>query len=162
MHPLLIFKLLVLLMLANGAPVIGKDILKRRFAYPADFGVHLGDGRFLFGPSKTVRGVLLSLVVTSLGAKIIGLGWKIGLLVSAVAMAGDLCSSFLKRRMDLQPGGKATGLDQVPESLLPLLACKSVLSLAALDITAGVVSFFFGELLLSRVLYRIGLREHPY
>jgi CDP-2,3-bis-(O-geranylgeranyl)-sn-glycerol synthase len=77
-------------------------------------------------------------------------------------MAGDLFSSFLKRRMNLPVGSRAIGLDQLPESLFPLLACRSALPLTALDIVAAVVIFFVGELLLSRLLYHLHLRDHPY
>lgn len=162
MHPLLVVKLLLLLMLANGTPVMLKGILGDRLAHPLDGGLKLGDGRPLFGTSKTVRGILLSLLVTSAGAWVISLGWKIGLVVSAVAMAGDLCSSFLKRRIALAAGGRATGLDQIPESLFPLLVVRGMLSLGAWDVAAGVVLFFAAELLLTALLYRLHLREHPY
>ena len=54
--------------------------------------------------------------------------------------------------MNLPAGGRATGLDQVPESLFPLLACRSALPLTALDIVAGVAIFFVGDLLLSHLL----------
>ena len=46
-------------------------------------------------------------------AVVSGLG--IGLLVAATAMAGDLLSSFLKRRLALAPSSQAIGLDQIPE-----------------------------------------------
>jgi CDP-archaeol synthase len=105
---------------------------------------------------------LLSILVTSTFAPVAGLNWKIGALVASVAMAGDLFSSFLKRRMNLPAGGKATGLDQVPESLFPLLACRSALPLTALDIVVGVAIFFVGEQLLSRLFYHFHLRDHPY
>jgi CDP-2,3-bis-(O-geranylgeranyl)-sn-glycerol synthase len=158
---LLVLKLLLLLTLANGAPVLAKDILGNRFAWPVDDGIAFL-GRPLFGKSKTIRGIVLSVVVTSAFAPMIGLGWQIGLRVGSMAMAGDLFSSFLKRRMNLRAGSKATGLDQVPESLFPLLACRSALALTALDIVAGVMLFFIGEVLLSLVVYRLGLRERPY
>ena len=120
-------------------------------AIPIDGGVtFIRDGRPLLGSSKTVRGILLSISVTSALAPVVGLNWKIGALVASVAMAGDLFSSFLKRRMNLPSGGKATGLDQIPESRFPLLACGSTLPLSALDIIAGVAIFCVGELLLSR------------
>ena len=162
MHFWFIAEMLVLLTLANGTPVITKDILGNRFASPIDGGAVFVDGRRLFGSSKTFRGIFLSILVTSACAPLVGLGWKIGTLVASVAMAGDLFSSFLKRRMNLPAGGKATGLDQVPESLFPLLACRSALPLTALDIVAAVVIFFVGELLLSRLLYHFHLRDHPY
>ena len=77
-------------------------------------------------------------------------------------MAGDLCSSFLKRRMNMAPHSMALGLDQIPESLFPLLACQSLLGLTVLDIAAGVASFLVGELLLSRLLFRLHVRDRPY
>jgi CDP-2,3-bis-(O-geranylgeranyl)-sn-glycerol synthase len=36
------------------------------------------------------------------------------------------------------------------------------LSLTVADIAAGVIVFFVGEVLLSRLLYALGLRERPY
>ena len=162
MHPLLLLKLLLLLMLANGAPIAVKDVLRRRLSYPVDGGVVLSDGRPLFGKSKTLRGISASLAATSAGSVVLGLGWKIGMVISAVAMAGDLCSSFLKRRLNVQPSGRATGLDQIPESLFPLLAVWSALSLSSWDIAVGVGLFFAGELLISIVFYRLHLRERPY
>jgi CDP-2,3-bis-(O-geranylgeranyl)-sn-glycerol synthase len=77
-------------------------------------------------------------------------------------MAGDLLSSFMKRRLGLPPSSKAVGLDQVPESLFPLLACRQAFSLTLLDITAGTALFVVGELLLSPVLFRLRIRDRPY
>jgi len=162
MQLLLILQLLVLLAVANGTPVIAKDILGDQFAIPIDGGAKFADGRPIFGSSKTVRGIFLSILMTSALGPVVGLGWKIGALVASVAMAGDLFSSFLKRRMNLPDGGKATGLDQVPESLFPLLVCGSALPLTALDIVATTAIFFVGELVLSRLLYRFHLRDRPY
>lgn len=141
MQPSLIFQTLVLLALANGTPVIAKSILGARFAIPIDKGVKFIDGRPILGSSKTVRGIFLSILVTSVFAPVLGLSWRIGVLVASVAMAGDLASSFLKRRINLPAGGKATGLDQVPESLFPLPARRGALSLTALDILAAVCFF---------------------
>jgi CDP-2,3-bis-(O-geranylgeranyl)-sn-glycerol synthase len=97
-----------------------------------------------------------------MGAPLIGLQFKIGLLVAATTMAGDLLSSFLKRRFGLASSSRATGLDQIPEALFPLLACRSVLSLTLVDIAAGCAIFFVGEILLSRVFFRLRLRDRPY
>ena len=162
MQPLLILQLLILITGANGTPVIAKDILGDRFAIPIDGGAKFIDGRPILGSSKTLRGIFLSILMASFFGLIIGLDWEIGALVAGVAMAGDLFSSFLKRRMNLVAGGKATGLDQIPESLFPLLVCRSVLQLTALDIVVGTAIFFVGELLLSRLFYRFHLRDRPY
>jgi len=162
MHYMALAQLLVLLSLANGSPVVAKRILGEAYATPIDGSTRFVDGRPLFGPSKTIRGVVVSLLVTALGAPLLGLHFRVGLLVAAAAMAGDLLSSFLKRRFDLAPSSKATGLDQIPESLFPLLACRSALSLTAIDIAAGCVIFFVGEVLLSHLFFRLRLRDRPY
>jgi CDP-2,3-bis-(O-geranylgeranyl)-sn-glycerol synthase len=162
MQLVLLLQVLALLALANGMPVIAKDIVGDRFATPIDGGATFVDGRPLFGASKTVRGIVVSVLITSTSAPLVGLDWQIGALVASVAMAGDLFSSFLKRRMNIPAGGKATGLDQIPESLFPLLACWITLPLTALDIVVGTATFFVGELLLSRLLYHCHLRDRPY
>lgn len=155
-------QLLILLLLANGSPVIAKRVLGETFARPLDNHAGFIDGRPLFGASKTIRGIVVSLLVTTLGAPLLGLEFRIGLLVAATAMAGDLLSSFLKRRLDLAPSSRATGLDQIPESLFPLLACRSALSLTVMDIAAGCAIFFVGEVLLSYLFFRLRLRDRPY
>jgi CDP-diglyceride synthetase len=157
-----IMQAMILLALANGAPVIAKKIFGRSFALPLDGGLTFFDGRALFGPSKTIRGVVLSVLVTAAGAPLIGLDFGVGMIAAAAAMAGDLCSSFLKRRFNFPPSSQALGLDQLPESLLPLLVCRTALSLTAADIALGVGIFFVGELVLSRILYRAHLRDEPY
>jgi CDP-2,3-bis-(O-geranylgeranyl)-sn-glycerol synthase len=142
--------------------VIAKDILGSQFTFPIDGGANFVDGRPVLGSSKTFRGIFLSILVTSAFAPAVRMDWRTGALVASMAMAGDLFSSFLKRRLNLPSGGRATGLDQVPESLFPLLACRNILMLTALDVVAGVALFFFGELLLSRLFYYFHLRDHPY
>ncbi|HMD64586.1 MAG TPA: CDP-archaeol synthase [Stellaceae bacterium] len=162
MQPVIVLQLLILLMLANGTPVIAKKLLGDRYAYPLDGNLTFADGRPLFGRSKTIRGVVLAVLTTTAGAPLIGLGWTIGLLVGSFAMAGDLFSSFCKRRLDLPSSSRASGLDQVPESLLPLLACRDLLSLTAVDIAVCVMMFVVGEVVLSRLLYFLHLRDRPY
>lgn len=162
MQPFVIFQLLVLLLLANGTPMIAKRVLGHRFSYPLDGGVRFLDGQRLLGPSKTLRGVLLSILVTSACASLVGMDWQVGAVVGSAAMAGDLFSSFLKRRLRLPSSSRATGLDQVPESLFPLLSCRSMLALTVADIAVGTVLFFIGALVLSRLFYKLGIRGHPY
>ncbi|BAR57913.1 hypothetical protein NK6_4747 [Bradyrhizobium diazoefficiens] len=122
----------------------------------------LFDGRPLFGSSKTIRGIIVSIVATAIGAVFLGLDPERGALVAVVAMVGDLLSSFLKRRLNFPPSSQAIGLDQVPESLFPLLACRDMLSLSYVDIVVAVWLFFVGELATSRILYMLRLRDQPY
>jgi hypothetical protein len=158
----LILDLLILTAVANATPVVAKLLLGNRYAQPIDGNLALGDGRPLFGPSKTIRGVLLSVLATTLAAPLLGLEFRIGAVIGAAAMAGDLCSSFLKRRLGLAPSSKATGIDQIPESLLPALACRHALSLTAADVLAVTAIFLVGEILLSRILFRLHFRDRPY
>jgi hypothetical protein len=160
MHPVAILQLLVLLSVANGAPVLAKKLFGSTLAQPIDGGVRFIDRRPLLGGSKTIRGVVISVTLTA--APLLGLELSTGAVVGAAAMAGDLLSSFAKRRLHLPPSSRATGLDQIPEALFPLLACRGSLSLTLADIVIGVLAFFGGEVLLSRVFYQIGLRDRPY
>lgn len=162
MHPLLLARLLVLLTVANGAPVVAKKVLGKRFDWPVDGGHKFFDGHRIFGVSKTWRGILLAVAATAVAAPIVEIPWEIGALVGAFAMLGDLLSSFVKRRLNRPPHSRALGLDQIPESLFPLLTVASALSLSAADIIAGTALFFVGEILLSRLLYKVHLRDRPY
>ncbi len=162
MQSALIFQLMVLLAVANGTPVIAKKIFGDAFGSPLDGGSLLADGRPLFGSSKTLRGIVLAVLVAMACSALLGLGWKPGALLGGVAMAGDLFSSFVKRRLGLPPSSMALGLDQIPESLFPLLACRLLLPLTWLDIGVAVVLFFVGELVLSRILFKLHVRDRPY
>jgi CDP-2,3-bis-(O-geranylgeranyl)-sn-glycerol synthase len=162
MRTLVILKLLTLLAVANGTPLIAKNVFRNRFSQPIDGGVKFVDGKPLFGSSKTIRGIALSILVTTACAPVFGLAWEQGAVVGSAAMAGDLLSSFLKRRINLPAEGMATGLDQVPESLFPLLACRGSLSLTAVDIAVGVAVFLLCSILFSGLLYKLRLRDRPY
>ena len=162
MQPDLILKFLLLLAIANGTPVVAKRLLGRFLRYPLDAGVTFIDGRAILGSSKTIRGVLVSVIATSVCAPLLGFAWTTGLLISLAAMAGDLFSSFIKRRIGYPPSSKALGLDQIPESLFPALACKSILALTFTDVILIVALFSVGNLLVSRLLYKIHLRDEPH
>jgi len=155
-------KLLLLLMVANGAPVIAWDLFKERIAWPLDMGIRLADNRPLFGPAKTWRGIVASLVMTPLCALAFELTWQTGFIVAVMAMMGDLISSFCKRRLGIESSGKALGLDQIPESLLPLLAVRDICGLDRLSIALLTGLFFVLEVSLSPTLYRLGIRKRPY
>ena len=159
---MLIIELLVLLALANGTPVVIRNILGDRFAWRLDGGIRFFDGQPLFGSTKTVRGLLFSVLVTSLAASLLGMGWSTGALVASVSMAGDLFSSFVKRRLKMPSSSRATGLDQIPEALFPMLACQQALTLSAMDITVVVALFVLGNVLLSPLFYKFKIRKHPW
>ena len=162
MQTLVVVKLLVLLTVANGAPVVAKRLLGDRHAVPLDGNARFIDGRPLLGASKTIRGLLLAVAATAAVAPLLGLTVGTGLLVGVGAMAGDLLSSFIKRRLGFKPSSRATGLDQIPESLIPALLCWKAMSLTAADVVAVVGAFFIGEIVLSRLLFWMHIRYRPY
>ena len=71
----------------------------------------------------------MAVIATALAAFVLGYTWKLGAMVGALAMAGDMISSFIKRRMGMVVSSQAPGLDQVPEALLPLAICAGPLGL---------------------------------
>jgi hypothetical protein len=158
----LIARILLLLTVANGAPVLAAKLLADRWAHPIDAGVVCRDGHPVLGRSKTVRGLAASLLATAACAPVVELMFIDGLLLAAAAMAGDLAASFIKRRMGLAPSSMAFGLDQIPETLLPCLVLAERLGLSWGDIIAVVGCFLVGELVVSRLLFRLGIRDRPY
>lgn len=154
-------KLFILILVANGSPVIFARLLGQRLAWPVDFNLQLW-GNPLLGPSKTYRGIIASMLITSFCAYLLGLDVGLGLLISAAAMLGDLLASFSKRRLGIPSSGMAPGLDQIPESLLPLLAVKQTTGLDTLTILLMILCFIFVELLLSRIGYALKIRSRPY
>ena len=155
-------QILFLLLLANGAPVIAKKLLGPRMAYPLDGGKKFIDGRPLLGASKTFRGIIFSLLATSGGAAIIGYSMQTGALFALASLGGDLISSFTKRRLGFAPSSRTLGLDQLPESILPSIFFWHTLDLNISTAAAVVAAFFTGEIILSRILFRLNIREHPY
>jgi CDP-archaeol synthase len=162
MQWLLSLKLVTLLTVANGIPAIAWRVFGDRFNQPLDGGIAFVDKHPIFGPSKTIRGVILSLVTATAFAPVLGLEWLSGLSVGGAAMLGDLGSSFLKRRLNMPPSSRATGIDQIPESLLPTLAVRSTLGLGVLDIIFIMAVFFLGHVTFSRLFFRWKIRNRPY
>lgn len=104
---------------ANAIPVIlgrGK---------PIDFGKNFIDGKPLFGSHKTIigflSGIIMGTVVGALLFSVVTTGTTveprspvlIGFMLSLGAMIGDLCGSFIKRRLNREPGASLFPLDQI-------------------------------------------------
>lgn len=157
-----VMEVLVLLAAANGGPVLATRLLGRRWGGPLDGGGLAWDGRPVLGPSKTVRGIVVAVLAAGVAAAAMGLAWQLGVMFGAASMAGDLFSSFVKRRLGIVSSGQAVGLDQIPEALFPLLACQGWLGLTALDVLLLVALFSVAQILVSPVMYVLGIRRRPY
>jgi CDP-2,3-bis-(O-geranylgeranyl)-sn-glycerol synthase len=158
----LLLRLLILLVVANGAPLLARSLFGERWSLAIDGGGRFFDGRPIFGRSKTVRGVALAVLATTAAAALLGLEWDVGARIGVFAMVGDLFSSFFKRRLGLAPSSPVPGFDQIPEALFPLIACRAPLSLTIAEIVLVVAVFAAGDLVLSRLLYAFRLRDRPY
>jgi hypothetical protein len=152
MDSALLGKTLLLLVLANGAPVIISLLLGRRLARPIDGGMEFVDARPWLGSSKTFRGVIASILATTVGAVPLGYPATVGASFAAASMAGDLISSFIKRRLGLSPGRSAVCLDQIPESLLPLLICWNALELTPDTAMLVLAVFLIMDLVVTKLV----------
>lgn len=153
--------LLLLILVANGAPILARNLLAPRFNLPLDFHKQYRN-RDLFGPSKTWRGLIASIICTAVTALVLGYSLYIGVAIALAAMTGDVLSSFIKRRLNMPPSSMAPFLDQIPEALLPAVVMHAQFGLDMWSVMILVLGFIALELILSRILYRLGIRKTPY
>ncbi len=156
------FKLVFLLVVVNGAPIMARRLLGERLSQPLDGGLRLTDGRRLFGDSKTWRGFVAGMLGGAIAAPLLGYSALTGIAFGLLAMLGDLASSFVKRRLGLAPSSQTLGLDQIPESALPLWFTRESTGLSSDQIWTIVALFILAELFISRVLFILGIRKRPY
>ena len=114
-------KILIFLLLANFLPPFAKVIMGNRFDAPLDGGSVWTDGRRILGSHKTIRGCLFSLIGCALVSPLFGFSIHIGLSASVLVLTGDLLTSFIKRRLDHEPGRVDLVLDQFLEGFLPTI-----------------------------------------
>ena len=157
-----VLKLLLLIITANAAPVLLHTLFGKRLSLAIDGGRKFFDGRPVFGSSKTVRGLIGSLLCTILVAELLAMPVITGLLIACGAMMGDLASSFIKRRVGMKPSTQAMGLDQIPEALLPLLLVMDQQQLTMPLIITLTLVFTALEMSVSPLLHKLHLRKTPY
>ena len=158
----LLAQLLALLAVANGTPVIAAKLLGKDNALPLDGNAILSDGKPLFGSSKTIRGVALSVALTTIVAPLIGLAWEVGFVVAAGAMIGDLISSFVKRRLGMSSEQQIHGTGPDPRGFDSSTRLHGASSADAAFCRDWHACFFVGALVLSRVFFKLNIRDRPY
>lgn len=158
----LALRLLLLLAVANNAPIAAKLLLGERWNFPIDGGLVFLDKRPLLGRSKTWRGLLSAVLLTALLAPVLGFGAGIGALAGGLAMAGDALASFTKRRLGVPTSGRSFGLDQLPEALLPLAVLQQALQLSWPLILGVALAFLLLETPAARLAHRVGWRDTPH
>jgi len=145
----LVSELVLLLVIANGAPFVAHRLFGKFLDQPLDRNKVFRDGRPLLGPGKTVRGIFSAIIATTVLAPLVGLEPAQGAVFGLLAMLGDLVSSFIKRRLDIATSRSAPLLDQLPESLLPLLVMQQALSVTVPEIAAAAACFLLIDLAFS-------------
>ncbi len=152
----------LLLVAANGAPVIAARLCGARWGAPVDGGRRLADGEPLLGSHKTWRGLVVAIAGCALLATLLGHGAATGAAIGALAMIGDLLASFAKRRLRVAAGGRLRALDQLPESLLPMAAAPLLLGAGWLTALAAALLFAAANIAVSPLLFRLGIRRRPF
>jgi CDP-2,3-bis-(O-geranylgeranyl)-sn-glycerol synthase len=153
---------------ANGTPVLAGGGAKM------DFGRNFVDGKRIFGNNKTWRGFFFGWAV----------GFGVGLAEGAVfgfdnypvlfsvliplgALLGDLTGAFIKRRLDIAPGGLLPIVDQIdfvvgavvfslPLALINWSGLSWQVILTVLLITPPI------HLLTNYGAYKLKLKRHPW
>jgi hypothetical protein len=130
-----------------------------------DHGATWFDGRPIFGPHKTIRGILASLIGATLAFPLLGVSWQTAACAATLLMAGDLLSSFIKRRLHLASGESVFGLDQIFEALLPALylagRMQTPLWSAALALAIFVPVAHAGARFWKYVLFKPPMENYP-
>lgn len=161
----LFIKLLALLWTVNFLPPLVAQIFEQRGNRPLDGNRVFFDGRPVFGPHKTVRGVVAGVCAGFLTGLALGFPWWLGTGAGILSMAGDLFSSFLKRRLSFLSGDVVPGLDQTPEGIFPFLLLAPYFSLSPGCVFGCVLLFgigaYFGSLFLNRVLLKKPFETYP-
>jgi CDP-2,3-bis-(O-geranylgeranyl)-sn-glycerol synthase len=153
---------------ANGTPVLAGGGTRM------DFGKNFVDGKRVFGNNKTFRGFFFGWAVG------VGVGFvegfvfgfdKVPLLLSLLiplgALLGDLTGAFIKRRLDIAPGGLLPVVDQIdfvvgavvfslPLALINWQGLTWALVVAVLLITPPI------HLFTNFLAYKFKLKKHPW
>jgi CDP-2,3-bis-(O-geranylgeranyl)-sn-glycerol synthase len=145
---------------ANGAPVLGGG------GKPIDFGKNFFDGKRIFGANKTFRGFFFGLAIGAavgvMDCLLFGYPWLFAVLTPLGALLGDLTGAFLKRRLDIKPGGLLPVVDQIDFVVgalvfsLPLMIVSWQLALAVLLITPPI------HLFTNFLAYKLKLKKNPW
>jgi CDP-2,3-bis-(O-geranylgeranyl)-sn-glycerol synthase len=146
---------------ANAVPVLAGGGLAM------DFGRKLSDGRPILGKNKTFRGFFAGLAIGTIAglaeSYVFNYPLLFGFLLSLGALTGDLVGAFVKRRLDIPPGGLLPVVDQVDfvigailfSLLLPIERSLELL-VTVLVITPPI------HLLTNYGAYRLKLKSNPW
>jgi len=162
---LIVIKVAVFLLWVNFLPPLANIIWGERFNRPIDCSRLWFDQHPIFGDHKTIRGVLVSLLGGMAFAPLLGVAFQVAAAAALLAMAGDLLSSFIKRRSNMPSGRSVIVLDQIFESLFPTLFLRGFLQLSWAQILIILLCFipvaYLGSCFWSFIMFRPPLENYP-
>jgi CDP-2,3-bis-(O-geranylgeranyl)-sn-glycerol synthase len=153
---------------ANGTPVLAGGGTRM------DFGKNFIDGRRIFGNNKTFRGFFFGWAVGFFVGIMEGFVFGfdkvpvlLSLLIPLGALLGDLTGAFVKRRLDIAPGGLLPVVDQIdfvvgavvfslPLILINWQGLSWQLIVVVLLITPPI------HLFTNFLAYKLKLKKHPW
>lgn len=161
----IVINITLFLLWVNFLPPLANLIWGDRFNRPIDAGRLWFDKHPIFGDHKTIRGVLFSLLGSIATAPLFGLDFRVAAVASLLAMAGDLLSSFIKRRPNLPSGRNVIVLDQIFESLLPALFLRTILHLTWFQVLFIMLCFipaaYAGSWFWNYIMFRPTTENYP-
>jgi CDP-2,3-bis-(O-geranylgeranyl)-sn-glycerol synthase len=173
--------------LANMAPVIAKKIkFLEKLKKPIDQDQKFADGRSIFGKHKTYRGFLVAIIAGVIMAivqsvlfylpffrwvSLPGLDYGsitivcvLGFLMGTGAITGDLIKSFVKRRMNVNPGKKFLPWDQIDFVLgAYLFVVPFFIQLLSWQLfVSSVLTSFFLHIIVNHIAYYLHIRKEKW
>jgi hypothetical protein len=181
-----VFLLLAFVLSGTAQTAWFASAASRRFSQPLDAGVRLR-GRRLFGANKTLRGLVVMVPATALSFATLALVagepavrglWPLstaayavaGLIAGAGFMLGELPNSFIKRQLDIAPGGAPSApiaavctftLDRLDSGIGMLLALALVVPVPAATVALVLLAGPLIHWTFSLVMFRLGLKTRP-
>jgi uncharacterized protein len=160
-----VLKIIGFILWVNFLPPLANIICGDRFGRAVDGGRLWFDEQPIFGRHKTIRGIVVSFLGGILVSPLLGVAWWVGGVAAMLAMAGDLLSSFIKRRPNFPSGRNIIVLDQFFESLFPVLFLGRYLEINGLQVVVVLLCFILvahpGSCFWNFIMYRSPLENYP-
>ncbi|MGC9516789.1 MAG: CDP-2,3-bis-(O-geranylgeranyl)-sn-glycerol synthase [Methanomicrobiales archaeon] len=133
---------------------------------PVDFGKSFKDGRRIIGDGVTWRGLIIGTLIGTLIGFIQGMisgnlleGVLLGLFLGGGALIGDACGSFIKRRIHIERGKPAPGLDQLDFVVGALFFASIIVVLPFEMIILIIIITVILHISANMIAYAIGLKD---
>jgi CDP-2,3-bis-(O-geranylgeranyl)-sn-glycerol synthase len=157
---------------ADMAPVFFKKSLLS-LDKPLDYGLKLRR-HDIFGPHKTVRGVIVGIVVGTIVfyfQKALGIdsiikyeeySMLLGFLLSAGAISGDLVKSLIKRRLNISAGSSFYIADQADAVIGALFFASLILDFTWFQISFMIISTVIFKIMINHLAFYLHIRNEKW